>query len=208
MKPITADTLVRAVGCTRSDAAMFAAPLTEACQKFEITTPARLAAFLAQVGHESASLARVVENLSYSAAGLVATWPSRFTQVQAAALARQPQAIANHVYGGRLGNSKPGDGWMYRGRGLIQNTGKANYEAVRDLLRERFADVPDFVAHPEQLESPRWAALAAGAYWSDHDLNALADVGAFDKITTRINGGQTGRADRRARYERAKKALL
>lgn len=207
MKPITADMLVRAVGCARSAAVVFAAPLTEACSKYEISTPARLAAFLAQLGHESGSLGRVVENLNYGSAGLMATWPSRFTKAQAEALAHKPEAIANHVYGGRLGNSRPGDGWTYRGRGLIQNTGKANYEAVRDQLRERFPDVPDFVAHPEQLESPRWAALAAGAYWSEHDLNALADVGAFDKITTRINGGQTGRADRRARYERARKAL-
>ena len=207
MKPITADMLVRAIGCARSDAAAFAAPLTEACEKYDITTPARLAAFLAQVGHESGSLGRLVENLNYGAAGLLATWPTRFTKAQADALARKPEAIANHVYGGRLGNTKPGDGWKYRGRGPIQNTGAANYEAVRDLIRERFPDAPDFVADPDQLATPRWGAIAAGAYWSDHNLNALADVGAFDKITTRINGGQNGRADRRARYERARKAL-
>lgn len=208
MKPITADLLVRAVDCARSTATVFAAPIAECCDRFDISSPARLAAFLAQVGHESGSFGRLVENLSYSAAGLLATWPSRFTKAQAEALARKPEAIANHVYGGRLGNSKPGDGWKYRGHGLIQVTGKANHEAIRDLLSARFADTPDFVTDPEQLATPRWAALAAGAYWSDHHLNALADNGEFDKITTRINGGQIGRADRRARYELAKKALL
>ncbi|UHQ21908.1 glycoside hydrolase family 19 protein [Lysobacter sp. 5GHs7-4] len=208
MKAITADLLVRAVGCTRAMAAVYAPHLAEGCRRFEINTSARLAAFLAQIGHESGSFGRVVENLNYGAEGLLGTWPSRFTRVQAAAMARKPEQIANYVYAGRLGNTAPGDGWRYRGRGLIQNTGKANYEGIGELLRQSVGGTPDFVAHPEQLEQPRWAALAACAYWADHHLSQLADKGEFDKITTRINGGQIGRADRRARYEQAKKALV
>jgi putative chitinase len=177
--------------------------------RYDIDTPARLAAFMAQVGHESGSLNRTVENLNYGAAGLLGTWPSRFTRESAASLARKPEAIANKVYGGRLGNGDEasGDGWRYRGRGLIQITGKANYSGIRDTLRQRTPDAPDFVGQPELLETPQWAAMSAAAYWDDHDLNKLADVQDFRKITTRINGGQIGAADRNARYAKARRVF-
>lgn len=207
MQSITANALVRAVGCSLATGAVYAEPLRETCELFGISTPARLAAFLAQVGHESGGLSRVVENLNYGAAGLVATWPSRFTTKTAALYARQPERIANVVYSGRMGNHAEGDGWRYRGRGLIQITGKVNYEATTEALLERLNAVPDFVLHPEKLAEPRWAALSAGSYWSNHELNDLADAGQFDKITSRINGGQHGRADRRDRFQRAMKVL-
>ena len=205
---LTADKFAAATGCGRGTAQTWAPRLAEACPKYGITTPARLAAFLAQVGHESAGFMRTVENLNYSAGALQAVWPSRFTPALAASMARHPERIAEHVYGGRLGNGPEGsgDGWKYRGRGLIQVTGKANYEAVRDLLASQC--VPDLLAMPEVLAEPKWAALSACAYWADHHLNELADAGQFDAITRRINGGTTGSADRRARYERAKRALM
>lgn len=199
----SAKQLVLAVGCTQALAARFEEPLRDTCRTYEIDTGSRLAAFLAQVGHESASLSRTVENLNYSAQGLLATWPARFTRALAEQMARKPEQIANHVYGGRLGNRNTGDGWRYRGRGLIQVTGQANYEGITETLAEKVGGVPDFTLHPELLESPKWAALSAGAYWDDHELNELADRGQFDQITTRINGGQVGKADRRARYSRA-----
>lgn len=199
----TAKQLVAAGVCTQALADKFVEPLREACKLYEIDTGPRLAAFLAQVGHESASFSRVVENLNYSAAGLLATWPSRFTRAMAEQMAKKAEAIANHVYGGRLGNRNPGDGWKYRGRGLIQITGLVNYEGITETLAQKVGTVPDFTLHPELLESPKWAALSAAAYWDDHDLNELADRGQFDQITTRINGGQVGKADRRARYSRA-----
>lgn len=208
MAPITANALVRAVGCPSVVAALYAEPLREACDLFQINTRDRLAAFLAQVGHESGGLSQTEENLNYSAAGLVATWPNRFTSASALLYARQPQKIANHVYGNRGGNRDPGDGWKYRGRGLIQTTFRSNYEATTEALLEKLPTVPDFVINPEQLATPRWAALSAGSYWSDHELNALADSGEFDKITKRINGGQHGRADRIERFQRASRALL
>jgi putative chitinase len=204
---ITADLLVRAMRCTRGSALTWARPLSEACAKFQITSPARIAAFLAQVGHESAGLTRTVENLNYRADGLLRTWPTRFDEVKAKALAMKPEAIANHVYGGRLGNYQPGDGYRYRGRGLIQVTGRVNYEAVQDLLRSHVDDVPDLIRMPEVLAEPKWAALSAAAYWHDHRLNELADAGDFDHITRRINGGTIGMADRQKRYEQAKQAL-
>jgi putative chitinase len=204
---ITADLLVRALRCTRGSALTWAKPLADACALYEITTPARIAAFLAQIGHESQGLTRSVENLNYRPEGLLRTWPTRFDEVSAKAMAQQPALIGNHVYGGRMGNKEPGDGYRYRGRGLVQVTGRANYEGVRDLLKSRLAGVPDFVALPEVLAEPKWAALSAAAYWSDHGLNELADKGDFTGITRRINGGAIGAEDRATRYELARKAL-
>lgn len=91
--------------------------------RFKINSPVRMAAFIAQVGHESGQLTRMVENLNYSADRLRAVWPNRFDAALAAQVARKPEQIADIVYAGRMGNTLPGDGWKYRGRGLIQLTG-------------------------------------------------------------------------------------
>lgn len=204
---LTADKMQAATGCPRGAALTWAPYLSAACEAYGITTPARMAAFLAQIGHESGGFARTTENLNYSAHGLLSTWPSRFTEESAALMARQPQRIAEHVYGGRMGNAPEGsgDGWKYRGRGLLQVTGKANYEAVRDLLARHCC--PDLLVLPDTLAEPKWAALSAAAFWVDHDLNELADRGDFRGMTRRINGGLNGLEDRQARYERARKAL-
>jgi putative chitinase len=206
MTSITAELLVRATGCTRALANTWARPLDDACRQYDITTPARVAAFLAQIGHESAGLTRTTENLNYSAEGLVVTWPGRYTTNLAKQHARRPADIANHVYGDRLGNKAEGDGWKYRGRGLMQITGLANYEAMRDLLRQ-CVRCPDFVADPDSISEPRWAAMTAAAYWDSRALNDLADGGRFNDITRRINGGTNGHEDRLERYGRAKRAL-
>lgn len=188
---------------TQANADRFAQPLAEACAEFGIDTPARLAAFLAQVAHESANLARLVENLNYSAQGLLAVWPNRFTPEAASAIARQPERIANRVYAGRLGNDDEasGDGWRYRGRGLIQVTGKANYAACGKALGL------DLVGAPELLETPGPAARSAAWFWSSRGLNAPADRGDIEAITRTINGGLTGLADRKAHYAHAVAAL-
>ncbi len=206
-----ADKIDAAVGCGRSLAEQYEQPLQAAWRRYGIDTPLRLAAFLSQVGHESGSFGRTVENLNYSAKGLLATWPSRFNRASADACARKPEQIANKVYGGRLGNgdADTGDGWRYRGRGLIQITGKANYEAITELLVSHQPPdaIPDFVLQPELLELPQWAAMSAAAYWDDHDLNKLADASDMDRLTRRINGGLIGLADRKARYARALRVL-
>lgn len=207
---LTADKLQAAMGCTRATAALWAQPIDEACRRYEINTAARLCAFLAQIGHESASLSRLSENLNYSADGLRRVWPSRFDEATAQAYARKPEMIANKVYADRMGNGpeSSGDGYKYRGRGPIQITGKANYEAMTDAVRAKFNDAPDFVANPGALLDPKWGAATACAYWDNRRLNALADKGDFRGITLRINGGLIGMDDRLARYARAKRVLV
>lgn len=184
---------------TPSSAERFARPLAEACAEFGIDTPARLAAFLAQVAHESGNLGRLVESLNYSAQGLVAVWPRRFTADTAAAYARHPEQIANLVYAERMGNGDlaSGDGWRYRGRGLIQVTGRANYAACGKALGL------DLVGAPELLEQPEPAARSAAWFWRMRNLNPMADRGDIEGITKAINGGLTGLADRKERYAAA-----
>ena len=181
---VTPALLVAAVGCTQQRADAYASVIDEACRLFHITTPKRLAAFFAQVGHESGSL-RYKREL----------WG--------------PTA-AQRGYEGRrdLGNVYPGDGERYMGRGFIQCTGRANYRAMRDGLRGVLSeDVPDFEADPEALESPRWAALSAGYYWHMRSLNALADTDSFVALTKAVNGGLNGLEDRKARWAKAKRAI-
>ena len=153
------------------------------------------------VGHESGQLTRLVENLNYSADVLRKTWPSRFDVELAKAVARKPEQIANIAYGNRMGNTVPGDGWRYRGRGLIQITGKNNYRSCGEVLGL------DLIAQPELLEKPQDACMSAALFWSSRGLNTLADAGKFNTITSRINGGQNGAADRQELYARALKVL-
>jgi putative chitinase len=150
---------------------------------FEINNPARQAAFLAQIGHESGGLKWLRE-----------LWG--------------PTA-AQHRYETRsdLGNTQPGDGRRYAGRGWIQLTGRDNYRRAYERLLERFPDCPDFEADPERVATARWAALTAAEFWFNAGLNTLADQGKFETITRRINGGLNGYADRLARHEDAKQAL-
>lgn len=185
---LSAETLAAAVRCSPSLAETFVDHINEGCALYQIDSVARLAAFLAQIGHESGSLRHTRE-----------VWGP---------------TPAQRRYEGRadLGNVHPGDGSRYRGRGLIQTTGRTNYAAVRDRLRARLSgeSVPDFEAEPEHLQLPRWAALSAADYWDWRRLNALADTGRtqeFDLITRRVNGGMNGAEDRRNRWDRAKAVL-
>lgn len=197
-------------------AGVFVPAVNTAITKYAIDTPARLAAFLAQTGHESTHFTKLSENLNYSAEGLALRWKARFAidpnatppQPNALALqiARHPQAIANAVYGDRMGNTLPGDGWRYRGRGLIQLTGKDNYRLCGQAIRLPLIDEPDL------LLAPGPAAIAAGWYWDANKLNALADVGNNADIGSIINTGRRGRtpaggAERKAIYLRALKVL-
>ncbi|WP_395605240.1 glycoside hydrolase family 19 protein [Pseudomonas sp. B16120] len=182
-------------------AGVFVPVLNTAMNRYGIVGTPRAAAFIAQVGHESGQLTRLVENLNYSADGLMKTWPSRFDSVRATAAARNPEQIANIVYAGRMGNTAPGDGWKYRGRGLIQVTGKANYAVCGEALGL------DLINQPELLEQSQYAAMSAAWFWSANGLNTLADAGDLTKITQRINGGTNGQADRQALYDKALKVL-
>lgn len=200
-----------ATGAKPAVAEIWLMALSDAMADFDINTPARQAAFLAQLGHESAGLKDVVENLNYGAAGLLATFGSRFTPATAQQYARKPESIANHVYALRNGNGpeSSGDGWKYRGRGPIQLTGLRNYAAARDRLRKLHGtDVPDFVAQPEAVELPEWGAATAAMYWQTNGCNALADLGNIDAITRAINGpAMAAKQERRALWVKAKAAL-
>lgn len=178
-------------------------PLSQACERFEINTVPRIAAFLGQVAVESAELNRVEENLIYSPQRIVAVWPSRFASVEAALpYGRNPEKLANRVYANRMGNGpeSSGDGFRYRGRGLIQVTGRGNYERVGNLL-----DLPSLVQQPDKLVNKKFAALSAAAFWADKKLNEIVDQ-VFEKdlercvrlVTKTVNGGEHGLAQRLA----------
>lgn len=201
---LTADILRAALPAARpTDIAKFATPLAEACAEWGIDTPLRLAAFLAQIAHESGQLRALVENLNYSAEALLRVFPRHFEARQAATYARHPDRIASRVYANRMGNGDEasGDGWRYRGRGLIQVTGKANYAACGPALGL------DLIAQPELLEQPGPAARSAGWFWHWNGLNRPADARDIETITRRINGGLTGLDDRKACYARACAAM-
>lgn len=177
-----------------------------AMKEFGITAAAEQAMFIAQVGHESGGFRQVVESLNYTPSALVATFGKRITQQQANALGRttqqpaQQDAIANLVYANRLGNKASGDGWKYRGRGLIQITGLDNYRACGAALKL------DLVTKPELLEQELQAARSAAWFYTSKGCMAYsADV---DRVTRIINGGLNGIDDRKVRYSKARAALL
>jgi len=177
-------------------------PLTSAFERFEINTPERQSAFIGQCAHESANFKTLQENLNYSAKGLNATWPSRFpSEAAAQPFHRQPEKIANKVYSGRMGNLDEGDGWKYRGRGLIQLTGKDNYQLASDALGV------DFIADPDLVLTKEYAALTAAWYWDKRNLNKEADAKDFTGMTKKINGGIIGLADRVAHINSALNVL-
>ncbi len=190
------------LGATPANAAKYAEHFQRACSFYDITTPDRLAAFLAQVMHETGRLRWVKE--------IWGPTPAQQTYERDFSLPWQ-----RYLNGARFRNTKPydlgnirrGDGFLFRGRGGIQCTGRANYRTLRDFLRKQIPDTPDFEANPDQLLLPYWVAFSAAAFWARKGLNTLADQGRFDDITRVINGGQNGRDDRRALYAKAKDLL-
>ena len=175
--PITAQQLLQILPNAGRQAGVFVPVLNTAMVRFQIVGAKRVAAFIAQIGHESGQLKYVKE-----------IWGPTTAQAR---------------YEGRadLGNTQPGDGSKFRGRGLIQITGRANYKACGEALGL------DLINQPELLEKPQHACMSAAWFWATRSLNTLADAGQFDNITQRINGGQNGAADRQALYARALKVL-
>jgi putative chitinase len=208
--PITSNQLKAIM--PRCDTAVWTDPLNAAMDRFEINTATRMAAFLAQLAHESTETTRLVEGLSYSKASLLCkTWPKRFpTETSAEPYVKQPQKLANFVYAGRGGNGNEasGDGWRYRGRGLFQLTAKDNYRMAGDALK-----LP-LVANPDLVLTPTVAVLTAAHFWYRLGLNVLADHQPgdddekdFESISIRINGGRVGLAERK-RYWAVAQAVL
>jgi len=185
------------------------------CQEFEINTPQRVAGFLAQTSHESGGYTMLTENLNYRAATLAACWPNRFAVMGpdkkpkkdekgkliptavANAIAGKPELIANLVYSSRMGNgpAESGEGWLYRGRGLKQLTGKFNYEKCSQGLGV------DLVGNPDLLLEPLYAARSAGWFWKSNALSTYADTGDIKGMTKKINGGYIGLEARQALYD-------
>jgi putative chitinase len=200
---ITAKLLTAALGAAPHDADEYAAPLNEAMDEFEIDTKKRQAMFLAQCAHESGQFRTVVENLNYSADGLQRTFPRHFRTASVRNYHRQPEKIANRVYSNRMGNGDEasGDGWRFRGRGLIQLTGKSNY-----ILCSADLEV-DLLENPNYLVTPEGAARSAAWFWWKNDLNDLADIGDIVGSTRRINGGVNGLEHRKQLYRSAMKVF-
>jgi len=184
--------------------------LNNALPKYEITTPLRVAAFISQCAHESRDFTALEENLNYSENALNSVFGRYFGpgKRNAAEYARNPEKIANYVYmdefrskSGALGNTQPGDGWKFRGRGLKQLTGRNNYA--------RFAKDYDMTAEQavEWLETKEGALASALWFWNTNNLNPVADTGDVAALTKRINGGDIGLADRRLRFSTAMQAL-
>jgi putative chitinase len=187
-----------AAGIAPTQARAFAEPLTAACTRFAINTPARIASFVAQCRVESAGFAELEERLYYSKPERIRDiFSSRVPSLQdAQALARNPKLLANTVYAGKNGNgdAASGDGWLYRGRGLIGLTGRANYFAAGVGCGRPYLEQPDLVAQPPD------ACMAAGWYWYSNKLNALADAMLTDDITRAVNGKAMMHADLRRQY--------
>lgn len=171
---------------------------------FEINTPKRVAAFLAQCGHESAGFSVLKENLNYSAEGLNKIFKKYFPTLESAQpYARNPEKIANKVYSNRMGNGDEasGDGWKYRGRGPIQLTGKDNYRA---FANDYFEDPETLLNDPDLLiDHIPTSLLAAVWFWQKNKLNKEADAGDIKTMTKKINGGFIGLEDRIKHYEHA-----
>lgn len=188
--------LVKIVDAVTAD--KWADAIQATCDKFEINTPERQAGFIAQLAHESGIFKFVKENLNYSDKALLAVFPKYFNAENVQSYARQPEKIANRVYGNRMGNGDEasGDGFKYCGRGLIQLTGKDNYKRFSDAVGV------DFVSNPELVEQPEYACLSAGWFWSVNGLNKLADAKDILGMTKRINGGTIGLDHRTELYNK------
>ncbi len=159
----------------------------------------RVVHFMAQVLHETGALTLQFENLRYSAQRLVKIWPRRFKPLgplEPDEYADNPEKLANEVYGGRMGNCAPGEGYLYRGRGMLQLTGKDSYVRATTFLQQCSADAPDFARDPDAVVAPAWCLHVAAADWAARGCNQAADQDDVGKVTQLINGGAVGLSER------------
>lgn len=201
MKPLSPQRLADAMGIGQASAELWVSHVNTALGLCGCSTVEHVAQWIAQIGHESAGMSRLVESLNYTPEGLRATWPSRFDEATAQRLGRHgnhaadQQEIAEIAYGGRLGNVHAGDGHRFRGRGLVQVTGRANYRECGQAIGA------DLEQEPSLLEMRGTAAASTAWYWRKHRLTGFN--GDVQIVTRKINGGLNGLADRQARYDKA-----
>lgn len=207
---LTAAQLAQMLQCPLTRAERWAEPLNAAMRRYGINTPLRMAHFIAQLGHESLSLSRVEENLSYSRGRLLEVFGTRISAADASAYVHQPERLGNHVYANRNGNGSEatGDGYLFRGRGPLQHTGRGNYRRIGALIGAPLEAQPALLIEPEN------GAMAAAAFWFDQGINALADQQDLLAVSRAINLGNArsrarpnGMADRTARLQRALQTL-
>jgi putative chitinase len=205
--PISRAQLIAIMPNAVTVADQFLKPVNDAMARYDIVTPQRQAAFLAQLAHESMELRRTQENLNYSWERLRKIFPKYFrSDVEAQAYDRQRERIGNRVYANRLlnGDEASGDGWRFRGRGPIQVTGRENYRKAGQALGINLESEPD------RLLDPATGCLAAAWFWYSRGLNSLADgdnENGFREITRRVNGAHTGLEERAAFWEKARSVL-
>jgi len=174
--------------------------LSQCLPDYDINTPRRVAAFIAQCSHESGGFKFLSENLNYRAESLMRVWPKYFKDpATAQRYAHKPERIANRAYANRMGNGNEasGDGWRFCGRGLIQLTGRDNYQAFADSIETELEDIPHYLATFEgAVQSACW-------FWETNNLNKWADAGDITTLTKKINGGTLGLDDRMKHYAHA-----
>ena len=196
-----------AAGVSPTQAKLFAPHLTAACERFGINTVSLQAAFVAQAMHESSNFTHMEESTYYSTPERIWATFSRLRMIPLGTLAKyckNPQALANLAYANINGNGdeSSGDGWRYRGRGLFQLTGRANYMAAGDAAGRPYKALPELVAQPQD------GAMTAGWFWAITRLNSIFERGGIDAVSRRINGGDNGLADRRDLYKKCLEAML
>jgi putative chitinase len=192
------------MGVSQTNAEKYVGYLNDACERFQINTNARICAFIAQTCEESGNLSVISENLNYRPDVIVKLWPKFSYEVAKEACDSGPEAVGNLIYGNRMGNVNPGDGYKYRGRGFIQLTGRDNY-----ALSSKFLGV-DLVNNPDLVLQPEYCALTAAEYWQRNGCNELSDPDneqAVEMVTKRINGGYINLDIRLANWRKAKRVF-
>lgn len=191
---LTEQVIIVGTACNAAKATQVLPFLQAVCDKYNINTPRRIAGFLANVGVESGGFNANVESLTYSAARMAVVWPSRYAvdpkadqkvpNALAQRLALNPVALGNNVYANRMGNGpeESGDGYNFRGRGWLQNTGRTNYTAASKRTGI------DFVSNPDLMAEPSGSAESAGSFWESNGCNALLDADSFSQSVKVING--------------------
>lgn len=207
---ITADTILK-ISRGKGDPTIcseLASFITTKGALYHLDTALRIKHFLGQCAVESRLFSKLEEDLYYSAERMTQVWPSRFPSVKAAApYAKNPRALANKTYGGRMGNKRPDDGWLYRGSALKMITGYDNFLAFTKWMQNLIPGSPDFVANPDLLRTPDWAIWPAVWYWETKKCYQFADLDDVRGLTRAINGGLIGLEDRDAMTAYAGKIL-